>query len=65
MPDFLKNLLKPLDGVKTYLAAGGLLALSVVHLLSGETDRAGELFALALGVFGIGHKIEKMSNPQV
>jgi hypothetical protein len=60
----VNDLLSKLDGWKTYLAAGGALALALYHLRAGDYARAQELFILALGFAGLRHALAKAPPPE-
>lgn len=48
-----------MKGWKTWLAAGATAALGIVSLANGEAETGMQQLVLALGMVGIGHKIEK------
>ena len=48
-----------MKGWKTWLAAGCTAGLGVVSILNGDTAAGLQQIVLALGMVGLGHKIEK------
>ena len=48
-----------MTGWKTYLGAAAFMLLAVYNVLEGQYEEAVKNFALAMGLIGIGHKIEK------
>ena len=48
-----------LGGWKTWLAAAGLGILGAVDLIEGDLEAALTKLSTALGLIGIGHKIQK------
>ncbi len=55
----MSDLLKLVDGYKTYLGAGGFALLGLFYLSQGLTDKAGEMFLAALGLVGLRSAVEK------
>jgi hypothetical protein len=51
-----------IHGWKTWLAIAGLVALAVVDAINGNIETALEKIGLALGLLGLGHKIEKAAK---
>ena len=48
-----------MKGYKTWLAVIGTTLLGIVSILNGDTEQGIQQLVLALGMLGIGHKIEK------
>lgn len=51
-----------MSGWKTWAAAVGLCALGIYEIALGNTDSGLERIVLAVGLVGIGHKIEKQQE---
>lgn len=63
----LQNILKPLDGYKTYIAAilAAFVALNgVFHFVSSETQIIILSLAAALGLYGVRDSIKKLEKKQ-
>ena len=56
------NAVSATEGYKTYAAAAGMLGLSVYRFTTGDIDGMLYMLSMALGIFGIGHKIEKLRS---
>lgn len=55
-----RGLLLPLmGGWKTWAAAVGLAAIGICEIAEGDLETGAGRIAMALGLIGIGHKIEK------
>lgn len=48
-----------MGGWKTWVAVAGMVLLAVVDAANGDFDAAGSKVMAALGLVGLGHKIEK------
>lgn len=48
-----------MKGWKTWLAAGLTAGLGVLSLVNGDTEAGMQQIVAALGIVGIGHKVEK------
>lgn len=48
-----------MTGWKTWVAAIALAALGVIDIVNGDADQGMTKLISALGIVGIGHKIEK------
>lgn len=48
-----------MKGWKTWLAAACTAGLGIISIASGDTAQGVQQLTLALGLIGIGHKIEK------
>ena len=48
-----------MKGWKTWLAVAGLTALGLVDIFSGQTEIGITKIVGAIGMLGLGHKIEK------
>ena len=48
-----------MGGYKTWIAVAGAILLGIYRLMEGEVQEAMTLFTFALGLLGIGSKIEK------
>ncbi|VTT96584.1 unnamed protein product [Gemmataceae bacterium] len=61
----LASMLKfaPLAGVRTYVAAAGLVGLSVYQLSQGQVEQAVQSFTIALGLLGLRERIEAQTVP--
>ena len=51
-----------LKGYKTWIAVIGMALLGLYDLIEGNIDAAMTKFAGALGMLGIGHKIERLTK---
>lgn len=51
-----------MSGWKTWLAVIGMSALGAARIMSGEAEEGIGLILGALGMLGIGHKVEKASK---
>ena len=51
-----------MGGWKTWTAAAGLALLAVVDVANGDFAAAGTKFVAALGMIGLGDKIEKAGS---
>ena len=49
----------PMGGWKTWAAAAGLFAIGVFEIIEGNTESGAGRVVLAVGLIGLGHKIEK------
>jgi hypothetical protein len=56
----LDDLLKKLDGKKTYLSALGLAALAVTQFMAGDYPGAAQSLLAALAAFGLRQAMQKM-----
>ena len=54
--------LLPMGGWKTWAAAAGLFAIGVFEIVEGNTESGAGRIVLALGLIGIGAKIEKAAE---
>ena len=48
-----------MKGWKTWLAAAGTAALGIVDIVNGEVETGVMKIVAALGLVGVGHKLEK------
>ncbi len=51
-----------MKGWKTWIAAACTAGLGVVSIASGDTEAGMQQIVLALGLIGLGHKIEKLKS---
>lgn len=51
-----------MGGWKTWAAAGLLVFIGVIEIALGEVEQGVGRIALAAGLVGLGHKIEKAGN---
>jgi hypothetical protein len=51
-----------MKGWKTWLAVGCTAVLGTLNIVNGDTAGGLQQPTLALGMFGLGHKIEKAKN---
>lgn len=56
---------KVMGGWKTWIAAIALAALGVVDVVNGDLETGVAKISAALGMVGLGHKIEKNKAPQI
>ena len=49
----------PMGGWKTWASALGLFAIGVFEIIEGNTESGAGRIVLAVGLIGLGHKIEK------
>ena len=55
----IQDTLFGMGGWKTWAAVAGLALLAMVDAANGDFDAAGAKIMAALGLVGLGHKIEK------
>lgn len=53
------DLASMMGGWKTWTAAAGLVLLAVADVAGGDYEAAGTKIVSALGLIGLGHKIDK------
>ncbi len=63
MNDLLTQLLGPLDGYKTMIAAVGLVALGVYKLTQKDFEGGAQSIAAGLAALGLRHAITKAADP--
>lgn len=56
------NILSLVNGYKTYIAAAGLMGLSMYQVSAGQYDQASQTFLAALAAAGLRSAIAKQAN---